>query len=337
MEADGQTSRPSHVPYEKYREVLEEMSSLKMRALHREEEIQTLEAMLAGKDWETARLKDQLLLRDTTISKLRSLAELAWTEFDSANRTNINPQASAVEKHDEEESVQDINGTASIRVTNHHGNTATSAHVSSVQGEPPSLVSAFNGPQPPPTDAKTPRAFGPIISVSKSKGRPPPPPPPPRHPSPPPPLMEANILGATRSPVGAFNIAPRPPPPPPRMEANILGATRSPVNIAPRPPPPRMEANILGATPSPVGAFNIAPRPRPPPPPPPPRMEADIVGATRSPVRAFNIAPRPPPPPPRMEANILGATRSPVNIAPRPPPPRMEANILGATPSPVGV
>ncbi|KAJ6673285.1 hypothetical protein OIU85_012294 [Salix viminalis] len=258
MEGDGQTSRPSHVPYEKYREVLEEMSSLKMRALHREEEIQTLEGLLAEKDWETARLKDQLLLRDTTISKLRSLDELAWTEFDSVNKTNINPQASAVEKHDEEESVQDINGTASIRVTNHHGNTATSAHVSSVQGEPPSLVSAFNGPQPPPTDAKTSRAVEPILSVSKSKGRPPPPPPPPRHPSPLPPRMEANILGATQSPVSAFNIAPRPPPPrpppPPLMEANILGATRSPVgafNIAPRPPPPRMEANILGATQSP--------------------------------------------------------------------------------------
>ncbi|KAG5226041.1 pollen-specific leucine-rich repeat extensin protein [Salix suchowensis] len=239
--------------------------------------------MLAQKDWETARLKDQLLLRDTTISKLRSLVELAWTEFDSVNKTNINPQASAVEKHDEEESVQDINGTASIGVTNHHGNTATSAHVSSVQGEPPSLVSTFNGPQPPPTDAKTQRAVGPILSFSKSKGRPPPPPPPQRHPSPLPPRMEANILGATQSPVSAFNIAPRPPPPPPRMEANILGATRSP-----------------------VGAFNITPRP----PPPPPRMEANILGATQSPVGAFNIAPRPPPP--RMEANILGATQSPV-------------------------
>ncbi|KAJ6355153.1 hypothetical protein OIU77_005696 [Salix suchowensis] len=294
MEGDGQTSRPSHVPYEKYREVLEEMSSLKMRALHREEEIQTLEAMLAQKDWETARLKDQLLLRDTTI------------KFDSVNKTNINPQASAVEKHDEEESVQDINGTASIRVTNHHGNTTTSAHVSSVQGEQPSLVSTFNGPQPPPTDAKTPRAVGPILSVSKSKGRPPPPPPPPRHPSPLPPRMAANILGATRSPVSAFNIAPRPPPPP---------------------PPPLMEANILGATRSPVGVFNIAPRP----PPPPPRMEANILGASRSPV---NIAPRLPPP--RMEANILGATQSPVKIAPRPPPPppRMEADIVGATRSP---
>ncbi|KAJ6435749.1 hypothetical protein OIU84_000881 [Salix udensis] len=224
MEGDGQTSRPSHVPYEKYREVLEEMSSLKMRALHREEEIQTLEAMLAQKDWETVQLKDQLLLRDTTISKLRSLVEVAWTEFDSVNKTNINPQASAVEKHDEEESVRDINGTASIRVTNHHGNTATSAHVSSVQGEPPSLVSTFNGPQPPPTDAKTPRAVGPILSVSNSKGRPPPPPPPPPRPSPLPPRMEANILGATRSPVGAFNIATRLV-----IETDITGAIQSPV------------------------------------------------------------------------------------------------------------
>ncbi|KAJ6673288.1 hypothetical protein OIU85_012297 [Salix viminalis] len=188
MEGDGQTSRPSHVPYEKYREVLEEMSSLKMEALHREEEIQTLDAMLAGKDWETARLKDQLLLRDTTISKLRSLAELAWTEFDSANRTNINPQASAIENHDEEESVQEINGTASIGVTNHHGNTATSAHVSSVRGEPPSLVSEFNGPQPLP------------------------------------PQTEANIVGATTSPVCASNIAPRL-----RIEADITGAIQSPV------------------------------------------------------------------------------------------------------------
>ncbi|KAB5514617.1 hypothetical protein DKX38_028523 [Salix brachista] len=222
MEADGQTSRPSHVPYEKYREVLEEMSSLKMEALHREEEIQTLEGLLTEKDLETARLKDQLLLRDMTISKLRALAELAWTEFDSANKTNINPQASATEKH-EGESVQNINGTASIGVTNHHGNTVNSAHVSSVRGEPPSLVSAFNGPQPPPTDAKTPRAVGPILSVSNSKGRPPPPPPPPR-PSLLPPRMEANIVGATPSPVSAFNIASRL-----EIEADITGAIQSPV------------------------------------------------------------------------------------------------------------
>ncbi|KAJ6435763.1 hypothetical protein OIU84_000894 [Salix udensis] len=221
MEGDGQTSRPSHVPYEKYREVLEEMSSLKIEALHREEEIQTLEGLLAEKDLETARLKDQLLLRDMTISKLRALVELAWTEFDSANKKNINPQASAIEKH-EGESVQDINGTASIGVTNHHGNTATSAHVSSVRGEPPSLVSAFNGPQPPPTDAKTPRAVGPILSVSKSKGRPPPPPPP--CPSLLPPRMEANIVGATPSPVGAFNIVTRL-----QIETDITGAIQSPV------------------------------------------------------------------------------------------------------------
>ncbi|KAB5514618.1 hypothetical protein DKX38_028524 [Salix brachista] len=199
------------------------MSSLKMEALHREEEIQTLEGLLAEKDLETARLKDQLLLRDMTISKLRALVELAWTEFDSANKTNINPQASAIEKH-EGESVQDINGTASIGVTNHHGNTATSSHVSSVRGEPPSLVSAFNGPQPPPTDAKTPRAVGPILSVSNSKGRPPPPPPTPPRPSLLPPRMEANIVGATPSPVSAFNIAPRP-----RIEADITGAIQSPV------------------------------------------------------------------------------------------------------------
>ncbi|KAF9662837.1 hypothetical protein SADUNF_Sadunf18G0095800 [Salix dunnii] len=223
MEGDGQTSRPNHVPYEKYREVLEEMSSLKMEALHREEEIQTLEAMLAQKDWETVRLKDHLLLRDTTISRLRSLVELAWTEFDSVNKTNINPQASAIEKH-EEKSVQDINGTASVGVTNHHGNTTTSAHVSSVQGERPSLVSTFNGPQPPPTDAKIPRAVGPILSVFNSKGRPPPPPPPPPRPSPLPPGMEANIVGATRSPVSAFNIAHHL-----RIEADITGAIQSPV------------------------------------------------------------------------------------------------------------
>ena len=222
------------------------MSSLKMEALYREEEIQTLEAMLAKKDWEMVRLKDQLLLRDTTISKLRSLFELAWTEFDSVNKRNINPQASAIEKH-EEEAVQDINGTASIGVTNHHGNTATSAHVSSVQGERPSLVSTFNGPQPPPTDAKIPRAVGPILSVSNPKGRPPLPTPQPQRPPRPQPYGEANIVGATSSPVHAFNID----------------------------SPPRMEGNIVGATPSLVRALNITPSPR---------KEEDITGAIHSPV-----------------------------------------------------
>ncbi|KAF9662835.1 hypothetical protein SADUNF_Sadunf18G0095600 [Salix dunnii] len=270
MEGDGQTSRPSHVPYERYRKVLEEMSSLKMEALHREEEIQTLEAMLAQKDWEMVRLKDQLLLRDTTISKLRSVVELAWTEFDSVNKRNINPQASAIEKHDEEETIQDINGTASIIVTNQDGNTTTSAHVCSVQGERPSLVSTFNGPQPPPTDAKIPRAVGPILSVFNPKGRPPLPPPQPQRPPRPQPYGEANIVGATPSPVHAFNIAP-----PPRMEANIVGAAPSPVHVFNIASPPRMEANIVGATPSLVRALNITPSLR---------KEADITGAIQSPV-----------------------------------------------------
>lgn len=113
QEVDGQISRLNHVPYEKYQELLEETSSLKMQALHREEEIQTLKCMLAQKDKETVRLKDQLLLRDKTISKLRALVELAWTEFDSAKRRNINPKASAIEEH-EKENIQEIKGTASI-------------------------------------------------------------------------------------------------------------------------------------------------------------------------------------------------------------------------------
>ena len=285
QEVDGLTSRPNHVPYEKYQELLEETSSLKMQALHREEEIQTLKGMLAQKDKETVRLKDQLLLRDKTISKLRALVEFAWTEFDSAKKRNINPKASAIEEH-EKETIQEINGTASIvneiGITNQDGDTPTSAHVSSIKGEPPSLLSTFNGPQPPPAEAKIPREapnpltkeakqddkpfasapifyVGPILSVSNSKG----------HSLPPPP--------------------PRPPPPPPRMEANIVGAIPTPVrefHIAPCPPPPR-----------------------PSPPPPPPPMEANIVGATWTPVRVFRVAPVR-----RMEANITGATQTPVRI-----------------------
>ncbi|KAJ6958375.1 pollen-specific leucine-rich repeat extensin-like protein 2 [Populus alba x Populus x berolinensis] len=201
-----------------------------MQALHREQEIQTLKGMLAQKDKETVRLKDQLLLRDKTISKLRALVEFAWTEFDSAKRRNINPKASAIEKH-EKETIQEIKGTASIvneiGITNQDGNTSTSAHVSSIKGEPPSLLSTFNGPQPPPAEAKIPREapnpltkeakqddkplasaplfyVGPILSVSNSKGHSLPPPPPPR--------MEANIVGATPTPVREFHIAPCPRP-----------------------------------------------------------------------------------------------------------------------------
>jgi uncharacterized protein (DUF2344 family) len=106
-----------------------------MQALHREEEIQTLKGMLAQKDKETVRLKDQLLLRDKTISKLRALVEFAWTEFDSAKKRNINPKASAIEEQ-EKETIQEINGTASIvnqiGITNQDGDTPTSAHVSSL-------------------------------------------------------------------------------------------------------------------------------------------------------------------------------------------------------------
>ncbi|KAJ6863455.1 hypothetical protein NC652_040106 [Populus alba x Populus x berolinensis] len=200
-----------------------------MQALHREQEIQTLKCMLARKDKETVRLKDQLLLRDKTISKLRALVEFAWTEFDSAKRRNINPKASAIEEH-EKETIQEIKGTASIvneiGITNQDGNTSTSAHVSSIKGEPPSLLSTFNGPQPPPAEAKIPREVGPILSVFNSKGHSFPPPPPRPSPPPPPPPMEANIVGATWTPVRVFRVAPVL-----RIEANITGATQTPVRI----------------------------------------------------------------------------------------------------------
>lgn len=205
------------------------------------------------------------------------MVEFAWTEFDSAKRRTINPKASAIEEH-EKENIQEIKGTASIvnenGITNQDGNTSTSALVSSIKGEPPSLLSTFNGLQPPPAEAKIPReAPNPLTKEAKQDDKP---------------LASAPL----------FYVGP------------ILSVSNSKGHSLPPPPPPRMEANIVGATPTPVREFHIAPCPRPRrPSPPPPPMEANIVGATWTPVRVFRVAPVL-----RIEANITGATQTPVGI-----------------------
>ncbi|CAK7324813.1 unnamed protein product [Dovyalis caffra] len=237
MVFDGQITRPDHVPYKKYQELLEETNSLKMQALYREKEVETLKGMLAQKEKDMVRLKDRLHRRDATISKLRAVVEFAWTEFDSATKSLQGFYT--IEKH-ENDSTQKIDGTTStvneIGITNQDGNTA-------ILGEPPPLLSTFKRPPTPtqPTEAKISKevpkplmkeakqedrlpASSPTI-VFTSKGRPPPPPPPPPRPRPPIPPTEANIVGATPTPVRKFIISP-----PTQIEANITGATQTPVS-----------------------------------------------------------------------------------------------------------